>query len=92
MIDFRKAMGNLRNWERLRATGGASPLGAAALDSALKEMHGAGSNPGNLRMFAYVPDEKAAPEYPRQRPVFPRIDVGAVITQALTAAGLMRGK
>jgi hypothetical protein len=36
--------------------------------------------------------DKAAPEYPRQRPASPRIDIAAVITKALTAAGLMRGK
>jgi poly(hydroxyalkanoate) depolymerase family esterase len=55
MIDFRKAMGSLPNWERLQVGGNASPFGAADLDSPLQEMHGAGSNPGNLRMFAYVP-------------------------------------
>jgi feruloyl esterase len=36
--------------------------------------------------------DKAEPEYPRYRPASPRIDIGAVITKALTAAGLMRGK
>jgi poly(hydroxyalkanoate) depolymerase family esterase len=36
--------------------------------------------------------DKAEPEYPRHRPASPRVDIGAVITKALTAAGLMRGK
>jgi poly(hydroxyalkanoate) depolymerase family esterase len=55
MIDFTKAMGHLSNWDRFRTTGGGSPFGAADLDSPLQEVHSAGSNPGNLRMFAYVP-------------------------------------
>jgi feruloyl esterase len=59
MIDFRKAMGKLSDWERFRATGAASPFGAADLDSPLNEMRIAGSNPGNLRMFAYVPADAA---------------------------------
>jgi poly(hydroxyalkanoate) depolymerase family esterase len=55
MIDFRKAMGSLPNWERLRTTAGAGPFGTADVDSPLQEMQSVGSNPGNLRMFAYVP-------------------------------------
>src|SRR5882762_5203707 len=55
MIDFKKAMRSLADWERFRTKGGASLFGASGLDSPLKEMHSAGSNPGNLRMFAYVP-------------------------------------
>jgi len=59
MIDFRKAMGSLPNWDRFRTTSGGSPFGAADLDSPLQEVHSAGSNPGNLRMFAYVPANAA---------------------------------
>jgi poly(hydroxyalkanoate) depolymerase family esterase len=55
MIDFKKAMRSLADWERFRTKGGASLFGTSGLDSPLKEMHSAGSNPGNLRMFAYVP-------------------------------------
>ncbi|HEY6831253.1 MAG TPA: PHB depolymerase family esterase, partial [Pseudolabrys sp.] len=59
MIDFKKAMGRLSDWERLRTMDGLGQFGTAALDSPLKEMHSAGPNPGNLRMFAYVPDDLA---------------------------------
>jgi feruloyl esterase len=57
MIDFKKAMDRLSDWEGLRTTGGLGQFGTAALDSPLQEMHSAGANPGNLRMFAYVPDD-----------------------------------
>ena len=60
MIDFKKAMDRLSDWEGLRTPGGLGQFGAAAaFDSPLKEMHSAGSNPGNLRMFAHVPDDLA---------------------------------
>jgi feruloyl esterase len=36
--------------------------------------------------------DMAAPGHPRHGSAAPRIDIGAVITKALTAAGLMRGK
>jgi feruloyl esterase len=55
VIDLKKALNRLSDWERFRTTGGARQFGAAALDSPLKEVLSAGSNPGNLRMFAYVP-------------------------------------
>ena len=59
MIDFKKAMRSLADWERSRTKGGASLFGTSGLDSPLKEMRSAGSNPGNLRMFAYVPSSLA---------------------------------
>lgn len=54
MIDFRKALRKLDRWEKPRST---SPG-----DSPLEELHGVRPNPGNLRMFAYVPAD--LPAYP----------------------------
>jgi poly(hydroxyalkanoate) depolymerase family esterase len=57
MIDF-KAMRNCELWEKSRSR----RLGAAstASNSALEEVHGVKPNPGNLRMFAYMPSNLAA--------------------------------
>lgn len=42
--------------QRLKAASGTSTLGPAARTNRLREVGSFGSNPGNLRMFAYVPD------------------------------------
>jgi feruloyl esterase len=67
MMDFKKALDSLSDWKRrtegftrqFDTSGLASSLGTPGLDSPLREMDSAGSNPGNLRMFAYVPESLA---------------------------------
>lgn len=54
MIDFRKVFGNLDNWKRFQSTRNGAAW-SAALDTPLEEVQGAEPNPGNLRMFAYMP-------------------------------------
>jgi poly(hydroxyalkanoate) depolymerase family esterase len=60
VLSLRKTIASLvRNrgrWEKLlRAARRARAPGAGAVPSRLQEVHGFGSNPGNLRMFSYLP-------------------------------------
>ena len=69
MLDLRKLLATVgrdrKRWANLmRGLGGArapgSAPGADAARSHLEEVHGFGSNPGNLRMFRYLPPRLAA--------------------------------
>lgn len=58
MIDYRKVLGNFDNWKKFQSTRNGAAR-SAALDTPLQEVQGAGPNPGNLRMFAYMPPRLA---------------------------------
>ena len=65
MLSLSKTIANLaRNrdkWiRRMRAADLIHARDADAAATALEEVHGFGSNPGNLRMFTYVPESLAA--------------------------------
>ena len=64
MINLRNTLGNLgRNrgeWQKLQAAGRGRLRPASQVTTHLQEVHGFGSNPGNLRMFSYLPATLAA--------------------------------
>lgn len=59
MIDFRKVLGDFdKSWQKFQSTRNRAAR-SAALDTPLEEVQGAGPNPGNLRMFSYMPPRLA---------------------------------
>jgi feruloyl esterase len=59
MIDFRKVLGDFdKNWQKFQSTRNGAAR-SSALDTPLEEVQGAGPNPGNLRMFSYMPPRLA---------------------------------
>ena len=65
MLDLRKLLANIgrdrRRWANLmRGLGGTGAPGPDGASTHLEEIHGFGTNPGNLRMFRYLPPRLAA--------------------------------
>jgi poly(hydroxyalkanoate) depolymerase family esterase len=59
MLDFGKTIGRMGKWEQLRGLVRGIGAPPAAIPTVLNEVRNPTPNPGNLRMFTYVPAELA---------------------------------